>query len=164
MTFTVHADALFDPGAPVLGSTHLEARDNLVAAFAGEADAPGLSILALEPLVAGDTIRWEDEFAVVASSNTKDFDISQSGTVRCTITTAVGSGTIQTVSVSRTRLTSVTTLATGSSTPFTVDASVEPGDRITFLASTSSGARTFRVRLNTDGENLWPGVFGLIVS
>jgi len=38
--YTTHADALFDPNAPILGSTHLEARDNLLSVI--EASPDGL--------------------------------------------------------------------------------------------------------------------------
>lgn len=46
MTYTVHPDALFDPGAPVLGSTHLEARDNLIAVADGDPGAPRIDPIA----------------------------------------------------------------------------------------------------------------------
>lgn len=39
MSYTDHADSLFDVGKPILGSTHQEARDNLVAV--AEADDSG---------------------------------------------------------------------------------------------------------------------------
>lgn len=37
--YTEHADAIFDPDTPILGSTHLEARDNLKAAREGSTGA-----------------------------------------------------------------------------------------------------------------------------
>lgn len=43
MSYTVHPDAIFDPDKPVLGSTHLEARDNLIAVAKGETGAPKIA-------------------------------------------------------------------------------------------------------------------------
>lgn len=39
--YTDHADSLFDAGAPVLGPTHLEARDNLIATAEGSNTGDG---------------------------------------------------------------------------------------------------------------------------
>lgn len=44
MTYTTHADALFDPDKPILGATHLEARDNLIAVAAGDTNAPKIAV------------------------------------------------------------------------------------------------------------------------
>ena len=46
-TYTAHADALFDPDKPILGSTQLEQRDNLIAVTEGGTDAPRIQGLAL---------------------------------------------------------------------------------------------------------------------
>ena len=46
-TYTAHADALFDPDKPILGSTQLEQRDNLIAVAEGGTDAPRIRGLAL---------------------------------------------------------------------------------------------------------------------
>ena len=46
-TYTAHADALFDPDKPILGSTQLEQRDNLIAVAEGGTDAPRIQGLAL---------------------------------------------------------------------------------------------------------------------
>lgn len=42
-TYTDHADALFDPGKPILGSTGLESRDNAIAIADGGDNAPVLA-------------------------------------------------------------------------------------------------------------------------
>jgi len=42
-TYTVHADGLFDPAKPILGSTALETRDNLIAAAEGGSGAPKIA-------------------------------------------------------------------------------------------------------------------------
>jgi len=38
--YTSHADSLFDAGKPILGVTHLEARDNLIASGEGSTGSP----------------------------------------------------------------------------------------------------------------------------
>ncbi len=40
--WTTHADALFDPGAPILGITGLETRDNFLALGEGSTGAPSI--------------------------------------------------------------------------------------------------------------------------
>lgn len=40
--YTNHPDALFDPNKPILGSTHLEARDNLISLAEGDPTAPNI--------------------------------------------------------------------------------------------------------------------------
>ena len=47
-SYTNHPDSIFDLGAPILGSTHLEARDNLIALAEGAEGAPKIKGLALE--------------------------------------------------------------------------------------------------------------------
>lgn len=42
-TYTEHADEIFDPNRPILGSTHLEARDNLIAVAEGGLGAPKIA-------------------------------------------------------------------------------------------------------------------------
>lgn len=42
-TYTDHADALFDPGKPILGATGLEARDNAISVAEGGSNAPVLA-------------------------------------------------------------------------------------------------------------------------
>lgn len=49
-SYTNHPDSIFDLGAPILGSTHLEARDNLIAMAEGDPTAPKINGLALEGL------------------------------------------------------------------------------------------------------------------
>mgnify|MGYP003643585845 CR=1 FL=1 len=46
-TYTTHADALFDPGAPILGGVALQSRDNLIAVTEGGTNAPKILSRAL---------------------------------------------------------------------------------------------------------------------
>ncbi|QDP55383.1 MAG: hypothetical protein Tp176DCM1853251_67 [Prokaryotic dsDNA virus sp.] len=65
-TYTPHADALFDVGKPILGSTHLEARDNLIAVTEGDATAPKINgaIAALTPGDVGTHVLAVVDFTV----------------------------------------------------------------------------------------------------
>lgn len=166
MTYTIHPDAMFDPGKPILGSTQAEARDNLIASFAGEPDAPKLSVLALEPLVAGGVIRYSEISSVPSAITDRAFvPMLQAGTVRCVIGNAGGAGGVASTVVKRRRGASgsETTLATGGAA-LTADISVEPGDVIIMGAGSSGSNSNVVFELRTGGQNIWPGLQFLIVS
>lgn len=163
-TYTAHADTIFDPDKPILGSTHLEARDNLIAALEGASGAPRLSVFALENPTAGDTAKFSITQNVTSvTTATASFNFMQTGTVRVTITKNSGTGTGISLFVIRTRAGSDTTMATGSY-PISVDVPVLPGDKITMTGDVVSGTDSATFAIKTAGENLWPGVAGLIIS
>jgi len=56
--YTNHPDAIFDPDKPILGSTHLEARDNLIAAMEGDPTAPNVYEALAARLVSGALGSW----------------------------------------------------------------------------------------------------------
>jgi hypothetical protein len=55
-TYTTHADALFDPGAPILGGVALQSRDNLIAVTEGDATAPSIALRAVAMAAGTDTV------------------------------------------------------------------------------------------------------------
>ena len=51
--YTEHADALFDPGKPILGSVASETRDNLKSVAEGDVTAPRIRTVAIQAPAAG---------------------------------------------------------------------------------------------------------------
>lgn len=149
-TYTVHPDTIFDPDKPILGSTHLEARDNLIAAFEGAADAPGLSSKAVEDVTAGDVTRVE-----VPGGGDYEFPVIQNGSVRAVAFVTGGDGSSAGTTISRRRAGVETVLFNGDlSLTRIVDVTIQPGDVVVFSGTVST---VIRYRLRTSGENLWPG-------
>ena len=157
MTFTVHADSLFDPGAPVLGSTHLEARDNLEAALAGEDDAPRASTKMVEDLTVGDTERLK------LFGGGFSFGFMQEGEIRAKAWVTAGSGASVTAVLTRTRDGVNTILYNGDlAAARSIDVTIEKGDGLSFALTPSSSV--IRSTICTGGENLWPGQQGLLID
>lgn len=108
--YTAHADATFDPDKPTLGSTHLESRDNLLAAMDGGLNAPRLSASASAGSVVGGTLLWSsmsdslsasvDTTVLIPSSV---FRAVASGNIRYTATISAASGSGQVYVYKQTR-------------------------------------------------------------
>lgn len=161
--YTIHADALFDPNKPILGSTHLEGRDNLIAVTEGDATAPKIALKAIERVAAGSTIRSRRDTVSVTSSAFEDgpihtFDFIQIGTIRAIITRSA-TGSVQVVRLRN----GVRTILSGPVTAdISADVSVQPFDRILLEANTSGSAAVFNGRFSTDGGNLWAGSYARV--
>ena len=154
--YTVHADALFDPDKPILGSTHLEARDNLLATMEGDTDAPRLQLKGIQPLVVGDTVRSKTVSGSLASSEVTSatFAFIQTGSIRCKTSGSAGGGGW---AVSRKRNGASATMASGTGPTSSTDVIVQPGDRITITYTNGSGAQVVTCSFCTSGVDLWPG-------
>lgn len=140
--FTVHGDTIFDVGKPILGSTGLEARDNLLAVTEGDPTAPRIAFRALERVVAGDSTR--SNLSDTATPSAVRFSFQQIGTIKVTCTFSASDGVLF-----RYRNAVATQIGTaGPSIIATVD--VLPGD--TIVARSANG--TTSVVLSTDGSNL----------
>ncbi|MGB1388634.1 MAG: hypothetical protein ACPG61_07080 [Paracoccaceae bacterium] len=140
--FTNHLDALFDVGKPILGSTGLEARDNLAAALEGASGAPRLWADASAGAVAGDDLLFRSVRQTLSSPASTAaeamifgsvFRAVISGTVRVKgIVTAI-SGTAN-ISIWKNTL----PILSGSSS-ITADISYVAGDVIFLKLSISAG-------------------------
>lgn len=160
-TYTEHADSTFDPDAPILGQTHLEARDNLKACMGGGTDAPRLQLLALARLVEGEAIRLRGGATIDAagaslpvSKVALTYYFVQGGQIRMTMQVNSGGGTF---SVERRRAGTTTLLLNGAPSPVSLDVPVQPGDRLNGIFTVPVGTRAAcSATLQTDGGPLWP--------
>lgn len=159
--YTTHADALFDPDAPILGSTHLEARDNLIAVTEGSPDAPPILMEALGAFTAGTTRR----FFNASSTDTTDDSYSDifrnaiggSGTLRVKFdfknTGASGAGTARIlVNGTQVAIFSSTTSFVTTST----DVTLTTGSLLQIQHRSAAGQTTTtqNIELLTDGEEI----------
>lgn len=167
MAWTTLLNALFLPGKPIIGATGAALRDNIIAAFEGDATAVAAGVVlklpALGPLVAGNTQRgFHAGVSVPVSSPAQrvaSFDFAQSGQVRVTFSysnTGVGPGSIL---FARIRAGSSTTIfSSNGSGSQSIDTDVQVGDRLifntpaTFASNTSS---LTNIAINTNGEWYW---------
>lgn len=166
-------DAETDPEAPITSILAKKWRDNPLAMFEGDSTAPKLSLLALERLVAGDTIVSRNDDIVATAANTfgdgESWAFLQYGTVRITFshrTTSAGNGVEARISRTRNAVTTVlNTWSTTSSTAVarTLDVAVRPGDSVVISHRILSGtggydSRLTLQRLQTSGMLWWPSV------
>lgn len=156
--YTPHLDSLFDPLKPILGGSHLEARDNLVSVAGGGVDAPRILLAALERLDAGDTLRSSSTVDVPDGefASAIEFNVMQLGDIRCTCVS--NSNLTLTMRVMRTRNGVTDTLSTNNTrTPISVDFAVRPGDLVVIEGSGNQGAGNITGEILTDGASIWPG-------
>lgn len=163
--YTNHADALFQTGAPILGSVALETRDNLLSVAEGQdIAAPKIQLLAFQRLVAGGAIRSTATYSMPISGvavKMSSFGIMQSGGLRVRLSEVSGDG--GSVQIRRVRAGASATLATVDSDGGSADITVKHGDVVeTWLTNTT--ASTIRVELCTAGGDLWVGSGGNVVN
>ena len=161
--YTAHADALFDPDKPILGSTQLEQRDNLIATAEGATGAPVVNIQALGKFTAGTTRRYYDSTTSSTTSTSALTQYSQdfwgSGVLRLTFEATKGSGT-----ATNTLRVLVNGVAIHTETPsstvfetFTYDITLALGDTLSIDMRAGTGTAEIRnIELLTDGEQLLP--------
>lgn len=163
--YTEHADALFDADKPILGSTHLEARDNLQSAMGGGSDAPRLALGALHRLTAGTDGPVSDPGNIFLSSGTAGIEIVytygfvQSGTITVQIERGAGA---QQVRVSRVRANVTSIVIAATSSDIDADIDVLSGDEVHLEAGRAGGIGadanyTCRIRVGA-GSSLFPRV------
>lgn len=154
--YTTHADSLFDPNKPILGSTHLEARDNLLSVAEGDDTAPKIDLPALERLAAGSNIRSrQDGVSIgVGTGTVHSFGFIQIGTIRCIINRSNAAASTR---VTRRRNGVDTVVVASAQADVSSDIDVIPGDVIFLEGDGTGGPFTFDGRFATDGGNLWPG-------
>lgn len=168
MAWTTLLNSLFLPGKKILGSTGMALRDNLVAALQGDAGAERLRIGALQRLNPGTQVRSRHDAtkssSTVSLSEIHTFAFMQAGTIRVAFENRINAGSGGSAAVVRRRNAAETTLATFSNTTTfvaqTVDCAVLPGDVIIFKLASGNISNTAEVRnfrLQTNGEDLWPG-------
>ncbi len=143
---------------------------NWIAAFEGASGAPRIAIGALERLNPGEQVRSRQDAEVTgpnAGTVAKEmFSFIQAGTVRVAFDHRNTGSAGGTVSVIRVRNGVSTTVASFSNTTTyqtrSVDVSVLPGDsvRISNYAGslTTQNAQLRNCRVQTNGEDLYPGV------
>lgn len=147
----------FDTGQAIRSEQGLMLAGNPIAIALGKAGAPRVLLPALERLQPGNQIRSRND-AAVTSGVALSFAFIQHGTIRAVTTLTNASGTPQ-AQVRRTR-NGVTTVLGSRSTlgTLTVDADVIPGDVLDiFLGTPASSGRITNSRLQTNGQDLWPG-------
>ena len=149
--YTAHADALFDPDKPILGSTQLEQRDNLIATAEGATGAPRIVLKALETATAGDVVRSSRAVSSVEEASFS-FATMQSGTIRAK-GTAAGSTNW---AIARYRNGVSTSIGSGVATSFSFDVPVLPFDLVN-ISWSDSGPNNYTFSICTDGGNLWCG-------
>jgi len=166
--YIVITDLETDPEAPLTSELAKKWRDNPIAMFEGATGATRLSIGALQRLNPGVAIRSRDD-AVKSSvspslNDMTSFSFMQAGTIRVAFEHRSTPGATGVAAIVRRRNGTETTLASFTNTTTfvarTVDCSVEPGDiiigRVSGSASNSGQIQNYR--LQTNGEDLWPGV------
>ena len=160
-------EAQSNPFAPLTSELVKQLRDNPIAIAEGSPGAPRLYLRSLERLLPGSSIRSRRDASVSATGTTEagaaftalSFDFMQFGTIRMTaeiITVSSGAS----MTFLRSRNGSTTTLATYTTVGVhTLDVAVLPGDNLSmFLSAPINGNITgSNFRLQTDGQDLWPG-------
>jgi hypothetical protein len=164
--FTVISNALVAVGAKPFATTIQALRDNLAAAFEGDAVAVAAGVTlrlgALQRLVAGDTIRFRDDTTrsttATSFANSASVGIVQSGQIRVTLEHRAVAGTSE-ARIVRLRAGISTTVggtwSTGTTfTARSVDIDVQPGDQISFqhrhtVGSSSTEIRNCRISTDT---------------
>lgn len=138
MSYTTHADVLFDPEKPVLGATHQETRDNLIAVAEGDISGDGplrveSAALKLGILTPGNTV-----------STTNGVFAGLVGTLQLEIVPEISSGTDGDVAIDYRTSTDGGTTPTGWSELITADYEVGGSDadviraiNVTFPANTN---------------------------
>lgn len=160
--WTQIADATFDPDRPVLGSTHLAIVRNFEALAEGAAGAPRLYLRALEQLEGGTQIRTRNDAGATAEDGETSVALSwgflQSGTIRVSLQKVGNVGFAQVIR--ERNLSSDLVFSEDSSGTYTVDVDVLPGDGLIVQAVAPLVGTTSvtNVRLQTNGQDLWPGV------
>ena len=161
--YTPHADALFDPDKPILGSTQLEQRDNLIATAEGATGAPVVNIQALGKFTAGTTRRYYDSTTHSTTSTSFVTAYSQdfwgSGILRLTFEATRGSG-----SSTGTLMVLVNGVAIHTESPsnvsfdtFTYDITLALGDTLSIQQRAVTGTAEIRnIELLTNGEQVLP--------
>lgn len=161
------ADSALDVEAPIRSVDITAIRDLTGAAFRGAPAAPRLSIHALPPIAAGDTIRYEDTREQSTTSATYitvlDWAFAQPGSVRVTLEharTAAGSGSSQ-VRVLVDGSVEGDWQAGGTWTARSIDVEdMVAGTRVVVQHRSTGGPEcTIRdIRMKTDGSDIWPSV------
>lgn len=168
-TFTSISNALVAVGAKPFATTIQALRDNPIAIAEGDPTAPKLLLGALERLSPGPQIRARRDPEVTNATGTLvvvlSFAFIQKGTIRVTFEHNSPGGDGNSL-VRRVRNNSTVTLATfvnagANVSDFAareVDCPVEAGDLLEVAFNTGAGtARIRNIRLQTNGESLWPG-------
>ena len=165
--YTIHPDEIYDVGKPILGSTHLEARDNLIAMTEGDDAAPNIQFAALGRLTAGESLRVQGPDVLVTGASTFGSSIThgflQVGTVRCVVSYV--SGQVTTRRIVRARNGVSTTIASaGGTADLTADVSVIHGDTLSLQGSggADTGTGTHSAQIKVASGNLWVGVGGRV--
>ena len=170
-------ETTFDVEKPIRTEQGLMLAGNPIAIVLGKTGAPRLRIGALQRLTAGDELRLDDPEARVTADRGTDetfevFAFAQKGTVKVTVTWTTIS-TNSSAIIKRKRAGVVTTLGTsptetGGPNEFTISSvSVQPGDALLVELNVEVGtgrARIDRIRIYTNGEDLFPGVYAALVN
>lgn len=165
-TYTAHADALFDPDKPILGSTQLEQRDNLIATAEGATGAPVVNIKALGKFTAGETRRYYNSAEYSSTSSTFATRFSThvwgSGVARLRFDMKF-TGSSKAIGYVYVGGVLVFTVTSGSSTyvTYSTDITIAVGDEIDIQIAGNAGTQTATIRnieLLTNGEQLLPCV------
>lgn len=163
------------------GATVTALRDNPIAIAEGQPGAPRISLLALEPILIGDTIRLAREGSVSKQGTGFQAVLTaafcQWGEVRVTFQysrSGGGTGNIEVQVVRQAGYGNVTILNswvtnTTSWQNASIDVSVSPGDLIQVAVQGSGGGtpsegavRQTRFR-TAEGSFIWPGLQGLVM-
>ena len=164
-------DTNLEPGKPIRSVDIIAIKDNTIAMGQGATGAQRMTLLAIEELTAGSTIRSRKDTEVSTSGAEllqHTFAFFQRGTIRVTAKHKASSLAVSVLYFKRRRNRTTATVASWSTTSTsyitrTYDVSVLPGDTITIShQQTAAGSEFYlsyckEARFQTNGENLWPG-------
>lgn len=156
------------------GATVTALRDNPIAIAEGQPGAPRISLLALEPILIGDTIRVAADGSVRSGSNTPNTALSvafcQWGEVRITFRYQRSSGPSGNITASVMRNGAVLNSWVSAATSWqdaSIDVSVSPGDVVSVRVQGTSGGSEGEISLvrfrTAERSFIWPGIPGLVM-
>jgi len=148
------------PGEPLTSAKALAFFENPKAIAEGADDTPRNQLKSLPRLVAGSSVR-STRTKTIPTSTTEiilNHGIIQIGTIRASMTRSGGIGSM---TISRIRNGTIVTLASSTAASTTVDASVIPGDELSFSASvTGISYVNHSATLAVASGDLWPSITG----
>ena len=133
-------------------------RDNPIALAGGAADAPRISIRALDRLAAGDVVKSTQSGDT--ETYIRNVGFMQFGQVRAVMTRSAGG----TAKLDRIRNGAITTLVAEAAADFSADVGVIPGDTLFFRGYLIGAGSTFTASVRTSGADLWPAPTNVITD
>lgn len=174
-TYVPILDTQLDPDAPLTSTLMYQLRDNTLAIAEGATGAARILLPGIERLSPGTQIRSRIDTSVVGSAGVVtagySFSFAQHGSVRLVWDvrriSAAGSNVNITVFRSRSGVSTSVAVVPSTTTAWvteTLDVSIIPGDSVQLSINgvSNNGAELRNWRIQTNGEDLWPGVSAIL--